>query len=93
MQKSQQKALEEKWLIAFGDAISDRREAINMTQQELSDRSGVNRTYISDIERGRRNVTVTTAKRLAAALKLDASQLLSDADRKSKSASFQRRTG
>ncbi|HEY9757604.1 MAG TPA: helix-turn-helix transcriptional regulator [Oculatellaceae cyanobacterium] len=81
------------WLVAFGDTVSDLREAQSMTQQELADLSGVNRTYISDIERGRRNITLTTMKRLASALKIEAFELLKSADRKIRSASFQRRLG
>ena len=87
----EQKKNEVTWLSAFGDAVSDTREQLNMTQQELADRSGVNRTYVSDIERGRRNVTITTMKRIAGAMNLDASDLLKRADRIVKSASFLRR--
>jgi transcriptional regulator with XRE-family HTH domain len=87
----QQRQSENLWLMAFGDAISDLRETLTMTQQELADLSGVNRTYISDIERGRRNITLTTMKRLASALKIEAFELIKTADRKVRSASFQRR--
>ncbi|HEY9681594.1 MAG TPA: helix-turn-helix transcriptional regulator [Oculatellaceae cyanobacterium] len=93
MSKQDNRHIEDLWLIAFGDSVSDLRESLGMTQQELADLSGVNRTYISDIERGRRNITLTTMKRLAAALKIEAFDLLKTADRKAKSASFQRRVG
>lgn len=39
-----------------------------MTQEELSHRSGLHRTYISDIERGARNVSLKNMGKLAAAL-------------------------
>ncbi len=70
------------WLTAFGQAISERRSYIAMTQQQLANNSGVHRTYISDIERGSRNVTVTTANRIANALEITASKLFTIADKK-----------
>ncbi len=72
----------DEWLVALGAAIADRRLSINITQQELADLSGVHRTYISDIERGTRNVTVTTAKKIATALGIATSKLFSNADKK-----------
>lgn len=70
------------WLTAFGQSIAERRAYIAMTRQRLADISGVHRTYISDIERGSRNVTISTAYRIAEALELPASRLFSLADRK-----------
>jgi transcriptional regulator with XRE-family HTH domain len=70
------------WLTALGQAISERRSYIAMTQQQLANQSGVHRTYISDIERGSRNVTVTTANRIASALEITASKLFTIADKK-----------
>ncbi|HEY9678187.1 MAG TPA: helix-turn-helix transcriptional regulator [Drouetiella sp.] len=72
----------ELWLKAFGEIISERRNYIAMTQQVLADQSGVHRTYISDIERGSRNITVTTANRIAAALETTAAKLFTLADRR-----------
>ena len=72
------------WLSALGEAISERRLHINMTQQELADLSGVHRTYISDIERGTRNVTVTTANKISSALDIATSKLFVIADKKLK---------
>ena len=75
-------ALKDQWLSALGDAIAERRLNINMTQQELADHSSVHRTYISDIERGTRNVTVTTANKIAFALGIPSSKLFAIADKK-----------
>ena len=76
--------LKDMWLSALGEAISERRLHINMTQQELADSSGVHRTYVSDIERGTRNVTVTTANKISLALEIATSKLFSIADKKVK---------
>ena len=52
----------------FGDAIRNLREHKGMTQEELAHRARLNRTYVSDIERGSRNVSLINIERLASAL-------------------------
>jgi transcriptional regulator with XRE-family HTH domain len=59
----------------FGFAVKSRREALGLTQEEFADRAGVHRTYLSDIERGSRNVSLINVERIAAALALNISQL------------------
>lgn len=44
------------------------RRARGWSQEELADRAGFHRTYISGIERGVRNPTVTVIDRLAQTL-------------------------
>ena len=56
------------WPLALGDALLEARTGTGMSQQELADRAGVHRTYISDVERGVRNVTVVTILRMCSAL-------------------------
>ena len=46
-------------------AIVDARTAQNLTQKELSKRTGINQAYISKLENGTRNPTVSLLKRLA----------------------------
>ena len=41
---------------AFGKAVREMREGIGISQEELANRSGLHRTYISDVERGERNI-------------------------------------
>lgn len=55
----------------FGLAIRRHRELIRLSQEELADRAGLDRTYVSGIERGRRNPTLRVAQRLADALGAD----------------------
>jgi transcriptional regulator with XRE-family HTH domain len=52
------------------------REAQEISQEELADRAGVHRTYISGVERGVRNPTVTVLEKIAKALKAKPSTLL-----------------
>ncbi|MBK81149.1 MAG: transcriptional regulator [Gammaproteobacteria bacterium] len=52
------------------------RNATGLSQEALADRAGLHRTYISSVERGRRNVTLDNIFALAAALDVEASELL-----------------
>lgn len=52
------------------------RTRVGISQEELADRAGVDRTYVSGIERGLRNPTISIVARLAAELGLEAAELL-----------------
>jgi transcriptional regulator with XRE-family HTH domain len=52
------------------------REAMGASQEELADRAGIHRTYISGVERGVRNPTVTVLEKIAKALKVKTASLL-----------------
>lgn len=54
----------------FGDAVRSRREELELTQEELAERARLHRTYLSDIERGSRNVSLINIERLAEGLEL-----------------------
>jgi transcriptional regulator with XRE-family HTH domain len=53
-----------------------RRAQLGLTQEKLAEHSGINQTYISDVERARRNVTLDIIERLAKAVSLAPIQLL-----------------
>jgi ribosome-binding protein aMBF1 (putative translation factor) len=55
-------------LIAFGKALRFHRKSAELSQGELAARARLNRTYISDVERGARNLSLVSMHRLAAAL-------------------------
>jgi transcriptional regulator with XRE-family HTH domain len=59
----------------FGDAVRARREELNLTQEDLADRAGIHRTYLSDVERGARNLSLVNIEKLAAALAVKMSEL------------------
>jgi transcriptional regulator with XRE-family HTH domain len=65
---------------AFGRAIRGRREALHISQEELADRAGLHRTYIGDVERGERNISLVNILRLAKALGVRAATLFHDMD-------------
>ncbi len=52
------------------------REALGVSQEELADRARIHRTYISGVERGVRNPTVTVLEKIAKALKVKTASLL-----------------
>jgi transcriptional regulator with XRE-family HTH domain len=56
--------------------IKSARNAKGWSQEELADRAGLHRTYISGLERNIRNPTITVLKRLADALGMTTSSLL-----------------
>lgn len=60
----------------FGQKVRLKRDALGISQEELAFRSGLHRTYISDIERGARNVSLINIKKIAQALKALPSALL-----------------
>jgi transcriptional regulator with XRE-family HTH domain len=59
----------------FGFAVKIRREELELTQEDLADKAGIHRTYLSDIERGSRNVSLINIERLAAALSMSLSEM------------------
>lgn len=58
----------EKPEIVFGRILRQFRKDINFSQEKLSQESGLDRTYISLLERGLRQPTLTSLLKLAAAL-------------------------
>jgi transcriptional regulator with XRE-family HTH domain len=64
-------------LRALGSAIRLHREKLGISQEELAHHAGLHRTYISDIERGTRNVSLLNLVRLADALRVPISHLFS----------------
>ena len=54
--------------VRFGQAVRKLRQAKKISQEELAERSGLHRTYISDIELGKRNVSLENIERIAVAL-------------------------
>ena len=59
----------------FGFAVKVRREQLELTQEDLAERAGIHRTYLSDIERGTRNPSLVNIDRLATALSISLPQL------------------
>ena len=63
-------------LKALGNLIKRKRKAQGLSQEELGFRSNLDRTYISGVERGIRNPSLTALVSLANGLGLTVSELL-----------------
>jgi transcriptional regulator with XRE-family HTH domain len=65
----------------FGFSVKTRREDLGLTQEEFAERARIHRTYLSDVERGQRNISLLNIERVAAALDLTMSELFRLVDR------------
>lgn len=61
---------------AFGFLVKKRRADLDISQEELADRCDLDRTYISGIERGRRNPSLTALAKFADGLNITVADLL-----------------
>jgi transcriptional regulator with XRE-family HTH domain len=61
---------------AFGQVVRAARREMGLSQEELGARCGLDRTYVSGIERGKRNPTIQTVWRFAEGLSEPASALI-----------------
>ena len=61
---------------ALGIVLRDLRKARQLSQEDVSYQSGVDRSFLSHIERGRQQPSIETLFKLAEALKTPASQIL-----------------
>jgi transcriptional regulator with XRE-family HTH domain len=59
----------------IGPAFRLLRERAEISQEELAFRAGLDRTYVSGIERGRRNPSLKSMQRVAAELNLSLDQV------------------
>ena len=64
----------------LGQTVRAERQARTLTQQELAFEAGLSLTYVGEIERGQRMVSVDTLQRVARAFNLTAAQLLAKAE-------------
>jgi transcriptional regulator with XRE-family HTH domain len=63
----------------LGTELRKARETAKLTQENLADRAGVHRTYISLLERGEKSPTVDTLKKICRVLDIRVSTLLARA--------------
>lgn len=67
-----------KWAVA--ENVKNKRLRLGLSQEQLADLSGFHRTYIGSVERGERNVTLSTLEALAKALEVKPAELLQGKD-------------
>lgn len=66
---------------SLGTTVAKRRKASGYSQEEFAYRAKIHRTYMTGIERGQSNPSLEVLERIAAALKLDLSELIQEAER------------
>ena len=66
----------------FGARLREVRLQCDLSQEGLGEIAGLHRTFVSMVERGKRNVTIATVEKLAAALNCRMADLMPDSDAK-----------
>jgi transcriptional regulator with XRE-family HTH domain len=66
--------------ITLGRAVHRHRIALGISQEDFADQVGLDRTYVSGIERGIRNPTLLVLLRLSQVLQIPVSHLLDDVE-------------
>lgn len=64
-----------KFLVRFGRRVRELRDTKGLSQEAFAEECGLDRTYISGIERGKRNVSLENIRVIAKALNVSLSRL------------------
>ncbi len=67
-------------LSAYGSTIRKYRLSRNVSQEGFADLCGLHRTYISDVELGKRNVSLANIEKMAKALDIRISELFKEVE-------------
>lgn len=65
----------------FGAAIRRRRELLELSQEDFADKAEIHRTYVSSIELGKVQISITIAHQLATALGVKLSTIWQEVER------------
>lgn len=60
----------------FGKKVLERRLSLKISQETLANMADIDRTYLPDIEKGKRNVSLRVADKIAKALNVLLKDLL-----------------
>ncbi len=63
-------------LVLFGGGLRNLRISIGLSQEELAERAGIDRSYLGGIERGEHNLALINIIKIAKALNVYPHQLL-----------------
>jgi transcriptional regulator with XRE-family HTH domain len=66
-------------LVAFGAAVRKKRLELGFSQEALADHAGIDRSYMSSVERGGQNVGLVLAAQIARALGVRLAELVAAA--------------
>ena len=65
-------------LARFGNRVREKRTAFGLSQEAFADKCKLDRTYVSGIERGKRNLSLRNIEILANTLGITISELMKD---------------
>ena len=60
----------------FGKKVLERRLSLKISQETLANMADIDRTYLPDIEKGKRNVSLRVADKIAKALNVSLKDVL-----------------
>lgn len=63
-------------MITFGKRVREMRKSKGISQERLAEMAGIDRSYMGNIERGEKNVTLKKAYEICDALEVTICQLL-----------------
>lgn len=63
-------------MIAFGKRIREVRRSKGISQEKLAELAGIDRSYMGNIERGEKNITLKKVYEICDALKVDIKELI-----------------
>lgn len=66
-------------LVAVGRAIRAVRLLKEISQEQLANETGIDRSYMGGVERGEHNLTIMTLGKIARGLRMTCAELLSEA--------------
>jgi len=66
--------------VAFGQRVRGLRESRDWSQEEMGEASGMHWTYIGQVERGERNLTLQSIQKISRAFKVKISVLFEGID-------------
>lgn len=64
-------------LTRLGERIRKLRKRRGWTQAEMAEKVGIDRSFLADVERGKRNISLLNLKLIALGLQISLSRLLS----------------
>jgi len=64
----------------FGKRVKEIRLTLNLSQEKLANLAEIDRTYLPDIENGKRNISLVVAEKIAKALNIPLTNLLDNHD-------------
>lgn len=74
--------MQKELLIAFGRTVREIRLSKNISQEKFADMCELHRTYISDVELGKRNISLENIGKMAKALDLNISLLFEEVEKR-----------